>query len=694
MTLLAASCLAVAVVGLAWTLGGPGGLLYLALYVLATLPGWPIGWALFGRRHAAGWVSGALLGYAFTAWIVWALWSAGLSRSWHLAAAWLAVAAAVWIVAGRARTPLAALPSWRRQDTAGLLLLLVLVPVLLLRPYQRIGEPDTDGARRYRAYFTADFLWHVALTNELTRTSLPPHNPYLADEPLHYYWTYFLVPSAAIVGAPAVAGDDPAPWLKVNATGAGLLFVAVIAVFAWSAAPGAFWPFAATALAVLAASAEGSYLLWRYWTEGRPLDALRDFNVDAATMWLFRGLTIDGLPRSLWYTPQHAGACALGLVALLVAGAGPLRVSSALLAGLALGAAVTFSPFLGGLFAVAYGLSAAALALRRPREWFGQTAVAALAALPVALSIAAALGAGMVEGAGDALHVGWIGHARRAPIITLVLALGPLLVAALAGWAACRSLRRAAIVATVGCGLGVFTFYLLSLPERDPIWVGWRAGQLLLVTLPAVAAHGLSQAWTRSRRRACVAGAVALLFAAGLPTTLLDARNAQDVDNNRPGPGFRWTIPIPREEAAAFRWVRQFTSREAVVQPDPVARGRDTWTHVPTFAARRMFAGQPISLLRGPEYDARSNAAHEIFATTDAIRAARLATDAAIDYLWIGDAERASHPAAALAKFEEHPELFAPVFRNEAVAIYAPHRQPGAHGTSNGTVLGRSGSHQ
>ena len=71
-----------------------------------------------------------------------------------------------------------------------------------------------------------------------------------------------------------------------------------------------------TALVALCASAEGGYFVWRLWRTGGPLDALRDNNIDAVTRLVFDGLTIDNLPRSLWYTPQHAGACALGLVAL------------------------------------------------------------------------------------------------------------------------------------------------------------------------------------------------------------------------------------------------------------------------------------------------------------------------------------------------------------------------------------------
>ena len=40
-------------------------------------------------------------------------------------------------------------------------------------------------------------------------------------------------------------------------------------------------------------------------------------NIDAMTAWVFGGLRVDNMPRSLWYTPQHTTAVALGLVGWL-----------------------------------------------------------------------------------------------------------------------------------------------------------------------------------------------------------------------------------------------------------------------------------------------------------------------------------------------------------------------------------------
>ena len=96
-------------------------------------------------------------------------------------------------------------------------------------------------------------------------------------------------------------------------------------------------------------------------------------NIDAITNWQFDGLRIDGLPRGLWYNPQHSFACALGLVAALVAAHGGARTSRGArwLAGLALGLSTCFNPFIGGVFSVIYGISVALDAVRTDdvRHW-------------------------------------------------------------------------------------------------------------------------------------------------------------------------------------------------------------------------------------------------------------------------------------------------------------------------------------
>ena len=160
------------------------------------------------------------------------------------------------------------------------MLTLAMVPALVGTAFVKVGTTDGGGARHYRAYFTADVLWHSALTTEISRFSWPLRNPYTADRELHYYWTYFMVPPAIASTAPDVFGDEPLPWLLINATGAGLLFMGALFLFAWCALPRAALTAFSVSLVFLAASAEGAYVLQRLWRTGGPLDALRNFNIE------------------------------------------------------------------------------------------------------------------------------------------------------------------------------------------------------------------------------------------------------------------------------------------------------------------------------------------------------------------------------------------------------------------------------
>jgi hypothetical protein len=646
--------LAATILAVAWRLGhGVAGLAYAGAYVLATVPGWPIGWRLFGHRHAGGWIAGALLGYALSAWTVWAATSLGFTTPSARLAGWALVTAVTWIGLMRARPPLVALPTWTSRDTVALTLVLALVPLLVARPFARVGERDAAGTRYYRAYFTADVVWHVALTTELRRFTPPPRNPYTADRPLHYYWTYFQVPAAITTAAPRTFGDDPLPWLLINATGAGLLFFAVLFLFAWASRPRAGIAAVSTALVALCASAEGGYFVWRLWMTGGPLDAMRDNNIDAVTRLVFDGLTIDNLPRSLWYTPQHAGACALGLIALTVAAAGgpAAPLGARLIAGLALAAGLTVSPLLGGMFAVIYGVALILATIGLPwRESLRAIVGQSVAAAPAALAALALIGAGMVEGAGDALHIGFVGYARRYPIGTLVLALGPVLACALPAllWVLpfrmTRDTRTRLLPAVTALVVGVLLFYFASLPNRDPIWVGWRAGQIMLVALPALVATSIE--WGLSLPVWPAAPAVVTLAAAiGLPTTLIDTFNAQDIENRHMGAGFRLSVDISAAEQDALLWLRLATPSTAVVQVDVAARGSDSWTLIPTFAQRRMYAGLPISLLGEQEYRDRAAAVAAAFGTTDVREAHRIFRAGRVDYVYVGDAERRTHRA-------------------------------------------------
>jgi hypothetical protein len=662
---IAAAVLAAAAIALSWRWGRLTGLQHLAIYLLSLAPGLPVGFALFGRRHAAGWIAGAVLGYALTSC---AMWIALQSRSGLTPAGAWAVAVGLGWLGGRLPIRPVTLAAWRATDTFALLLVLLLVPTLLARPFSRIGEQDATGRLRYRSYFTADFLWHVSLTSELAQLRLPPRDPYAAPQPLHYYVAYFLVPSASIASLPG-GRDQIAAILRVNALGAGTLLIAAIFLAGWVAVPRAAAIGWATALALVGSSAEGAWACWTLWSTGRPLARLRTINVDAITAWWFHGPTIDGLPRTLWYTPQHGAACALGLLALVVAAAAGASapLGATLTAGLALALAVVFSPFLGGLFAVVFGLAMAVDAWRDgdPRGLARQ----ALSALPVAGAVLAVRQAHVLDGAGAALVLSAAPLLRWHSLAVIALALGPLLAVALPGaWLGRRSRALAPALAALAVGLAVF--FTVSLGATDPVWVGWRAGNLLLVTLPALAAAALAAARGRTALRLAGLGLGAALLVGGA-TTAIDWFNAQDVENEWPGPGFRWTLAVTPAQQAAFAWLRAHTPPRAVVQFDPVARGRDGWTSVPAFGQRAMAAGLPISLVPQPYHHERSQRVRRLYDTGDAKAAWAEARALRIDFLYLDAAERAAHPEAALAKFDQAPEFFTRVFAQDDVRVYA-----------------------
>ncbi len=287
----------------------------------------------------------------------------------------------------------------------------------------------------------------------------------------------------------------------------------------------------------------------------------------------------------------------------------------------------------------------------------------------VALGLGWCLLNGTFEGAGSAVALGLSRAAMRTPVTILGLALGPALIPALAGLViiVTRRVPPGTRAALVGVALSALLFFFVTL-ELEPIWVGWRAGHLFLISSPALIAAAFGLLYDRLGRAATVV-LVALMMLAGLPTTLIDIYNAQDTTNLSMGPGFRWTVRLSAQEQDALRWVETRTPRAALVQMSLTPRGRETWSLIPSFARRRMAAGLPISLLRTPEYDTLAARADRIYETTDVDEALALWRDLKIDYLYVGRVEREAY-AAGTAKFAAHPEHFGRVFSNDEVTVY------------------------
>ena len=654
-----------------WAAGqGPGALLFLPVYAVLVLPGLPLGFALFGRHHPAGWIAGAILGYALAVLAIWAAAIIGLPGRRGVGSALILILLVTLIATRRRRRePAIGLPEWTPRATAALTVVVALTLALSAPPLANVGARDSDGNLRYRAYFTADFVWHAALTAELTRFVLPPGNPYLAPDRIHYYWGYFLVPASVARNGPAPLRDVERA-LRLNALMTGLLLMTSIFIAAFAAVRQPWAAAGGTVLALAASSLEGLYEIWKLRRLGRPLALVRDVNVDALTAWDFYGHRIDGLPRCLWYVPQHSTAYALGIVALTAASAGGAEapLAAVLISGVALGGATLINPFVGGMFAIAWGLAIAIDVLRRRRQVLSRLARQMLAAIPVVLAVLWCVGNRMVEGAGGALEFGRRDASLKSPVLVFVLSFGPVALAAAAGLA--WGLRRRLVTlipAALLAALSIFLIHYVRL-NVDHEWVPFRAGQMLLAAM-AVLAAALFAIPERPLPRTLVAVAGLVLLLAGAPTTVIDAYNARDIDNVHPGPGFHWTLLLSREQQGAFAWIREHTPRSAIVQMEPVVRQRDSWSLIPSFAQRDMAAGLPISLLKIPDYEARSETVKFIYASEDPKEAARVAHLMHISYLYVDGTDRRAYPQ--VAKFDTSPQFFQPVYQGGEVAVYA-----------------------
>jgi hypothetical protein len=662
------AALVTGLLGLVLWCGGPRGLIYVGLYALTLLPGLPIGWRLFGRDQPAGWVGGAFIGYGLTALAFWAAIRIGSPHPLFFALMWLAVTVLVWLLVSRDMPPLVPLPPFTWRGAAAGLLVLLLVFALLTLPFARLGAADASGRRYYRAYFTADFIWHTALTQELARFDTPPRNPFFAHDALHYYYTYFLVP--AVLSGPERAPLVPVETaLKITAINTALLMASLLFAAIWSVA-GRAWPAAAASLlAFVAPSFEGLYKIWDLWRHRLPLSRLADINIDAVTAWDFHGLRIDGLVRSMWYTPQHTTSFSLGLVAVIVAMWLPERPRrlTYLTTGLALGLSVSMNPLLGAAFCATYGVTVAFdVATRRLAPAVLPEQV--LTVVPVALALGWCVANRMGEGAGSHLSFGWLYDARNAPVLTLILSLGGLLIPAAVGcwtWPTIR-LRRV-VPAAGGVVVGLALLYLVTLTDRS--WVGFRAGNILQVTLPLLAARALTGLLDAGYRRIAIVGVVALLMA-GAPTTVIDTYNAQDIGNLHMGPGFPWTISLSPAQQAGLAWIRHFTPQRTIVQADPETRFRSNWSIIPTFAGRRMAAGQALPLLPEPHQAGAAARVHALLTALPLDTAHDEARRLGIDYFWIDEDDVAGRLGGDPARFLPRPDLFALAFRQDQVAIY------------------------
>jgi hypothetical protein len=645
-------------------------LLLLFVALAFALPG-----VLFARRSASASSShlltaviGAVWGYAASCLVLLALWVAGV-RSEPLLLAAAPLIAAV-LLAGIAPRGALSFPAPDRRDALALLLLLLLVPLLVGRPFSRVGELTPDG-RTYRAYFTADFVWRMAVTAEVAKGDVPPRNQFFRGDDLRYYWLPDLLPAVEyrVLGRQLRLEQV----LLVHGLAIDAMFVAFLFAFTrhWTTST----PAAALAVvaSILLGSFEGTERIIALTRAGLDYDYLRMLNIDAITRWVYGSLPVDGLQRVLFWQPQHAMGYALGYSALLVVcqPSEPPRARVMALSGALLAAALFFSSFAAIMLGCIVAIVAAAQFVLA-RRWGAMLAGAAAAAVPIGAAAFIALRLHYVDRAESLVQILVNPAAVTHPWLSIVLSFGFMLPAAIAGsWLGLQSgaaRRLAPLWAAVAVA---FLFYFfVDVRDHQYVYVGWRAGHLLFIAFAPLAAVALQEMWRRGRRtRQIAAAAGAIVAAAALPTVAIDLYNAQDTENRAPGPGFPWTLVLTPDELEATDWIRRFTPPDAIVQVEPHVRGRATWAYLPAFAERRMAAGLPISMVPVDKYETASARIRQVYSAPGARDAYRAAVELGIEYLVVGPPERSTYPLFERT-LDEGPEQFRRVFKNGSMTIY------------------------
>jgi hypothetical protein len=476
--------------------GSALGLVLLAIAIWFAAPG-----VYFVRRSVAvapevagtAWLIGPALGLGVSVFGLLVLRAIGLQN-------WLALVAApgltlgLGVLAARVGGPRLRLPVVDRGDGLPLAAALLLVPFITWAPYGNVRAPLPEG-EAYRAYFTADFIWAMAVTSELAKGDLPPDNPFRHGEPMRYYWMSHMLSGTVYRNVQAL-GIGTEPVVLVNGLAFGLAFVAFMYWLARSVGASPWWAWAGVFAGFAANSYEGTDMLRSILQRGESWELIRDTNIDAVTRWFYQGMAIDGLHRLLLYQPHHLTGYVLSLTALwLVASADDVSaISVSVWAGVLLGMGLLFSTF-GAIIVTAATALVYAIRLLQQGRLKSLLQAAILTGGPLLIGVLLTRRLGYTNAADGLLMTFGLNPValRNLPWV-FFLSFGPLLLLGLPAmlrprWALTHGLAPAALTLTA------FVIYLVvDVPDMGGVWVGWRSGHMLLVTFGVAATAALLSA--------------------------------------------------------------------------------------------------------------------------------------------------------------------------------------------------------
>lgn len=652
------------------SVAGPAVLLFgLASQFVFVLPGVLI---LRAIAPSQGWLPalafGPLAGQALASLAMTLLWVAGGRGVWLLIAA-PAIVAALIPVAHRLRDRWR-LPAVEPGDAFALALVVLIVPVITGLPFAHLGE-ITPAGQAYRAYFTSDYVWRRAVVIELAKGASPlPINPYFNGDVLHYYWMPHILPGAQYRFAHAWAPLDQLLLIQSIAIDFFLIaflygVVRAFRVRPWAAACG-------VAFVIVSTSFEGLYVLFDNSTKDIPMAAVRNLNIDAISRWYFQGIPIDGLQRLLMYQPHHIIGYAIGLIGLLAIGLRARATDAVVfaIAGLCLALSVAISSF-AGLMVTAAAAFHEFIGVIRTRDLKRGVVHAIAAAIPLLAAVGVVYGLGYVDRSGPVVELTVNRVATHRFFWVTLLSFGPILVVTALAIPSLMSDRRGIAILGSLAVTSIAIYFFVNVKDHQDVYVGWRVGHFLFMASAVVVGILLERiATSTSAAQPLQLGGVVIALLMGLPTTIIDVYNTQDISEHGEPP--YWTMMLRPDELQVFDWIKKNTPAEAIVQVDPIARQAgarfDNWAYVPAFAERRMAIGLPISMVPLAKYENGSKEIQKLFDESP-LAAYERAARAKINYVLVGIPERETHPGVE-DRFNSIPNQMPLAFKNGTISIY------------------------
>jgi len=616
---------------------------------------------------AQGWLPiaafGPLVGQALGCLVMTLLWVAGGRGPWLIIAAPLIVAGLIPLA--RRLEGRWTLPAIEKGDAMAIGLLIVLTMLVVGWPFAHVGD-ITGAGQSYRAYFTADYVWRRAVVIELAKGAPLPVNPYFTGDVLHYYWMPHVLNGVQYRFAGAWASLDE--LLLIQSITIDVYFVTFLygmvrlfRVKPWAAASG-------VAFVILSTSFEGLYALFDFSSKDVPISAVRDLNIDAISRWYFQGIPIDGLQRLLFYQPHHIVGYCIGLIGLIALAVRSRAVDPAafFVSGVCLGLSIAISSF-AGLMVTSGAMLYELAGVVRTMDWMRGIKHAVAAAIPLLAAVGIVFWLGYVDRSGSVVEVVVNRVAVHRFWWVTLLSFGPVLIVTALAIPALISERRGLSVLGALAVTSIVFYFFVDVRDHQHVYVGWRVGHFLFMSSAVVIGVLLERVHARpSAWQPLQWAAITIALLAGLPTTIIDIYNTQDISEHGEAPYF--TLILRPDELQAFDWIENNTRPDALFQVDPIIRAADGWAYLPAFAERRMAIGLPISMVPLAKYEKGSEAINLIFDESP-LAAYERAARAKVNYVLIGPPERKAHPGVE-ERFSSIANLMPLAWKNGTISIY------------------------